>query len=458
MSTFIYEDKIDNNAVRRSKRTISDMNNGKVPTVVEEAENMVDVGKSKHEPTTKIAKTASQPPAARPALHTLQNGTKRSAQQTQIDNLLLKLQQPELTADISDIDITPILSATTTKKQTNNTITKKKQYSDDEAIAAIKKWELATQKRLEENGDDSDVVMHGRNAHSIATEYSESIFNHLKMTERTELSTFNLSFMDEVQGDLSYPMRAILIDWLVEVCEEFSLQPQTFFLGIAYLDRFLSLVPIDRSQLQLLGVTSLLTASKFWEIYPPSVDDYIYIADNTYDRQEVLRMENSVLLTLEFRLAVPTPYDFLQQLLHRLKNAPKDSNTLSTLSDSNQQAHDLVSANSEETSVIVDDTFCNFANFVIEFFVQDSTYITCLPSIVASSAIFYTNYTFDVQPCWPSSLQKATGYDESELQTCVTKMYAAHRRLWEDISLCKAVRDKYSEKFNEVGKIPPKME
>jgi cyclin-A len=68
-------------------------------------------------------------------------------------------------------------------------------------------------------------------------------------------------YLEEVQKDVSANMRGILIDWLVEVAEEYKLFPDTLYLTVSYIDRFLSMNPISRQRLQLLGVSSMLIAS-----------------------------------------------------------------------------------------------------------------------------------------------------------------------------------------------------
>lgn len=67
--------------------------------------------------------------------------------------------------------------------------------------------------------------------------------------------------MEKVQKDISANMRGILVDWLVEVAEEYKLLPDTLYLSISYIDRFLSANVINRQKLQLLGVASMLIAS-----------------------------------------------------------------------------------------------------------------------------------------------------------------------------------------------------
>ena len=77
-------------------------------------------------------------------------------------------------------------------------------------------------------------------------------------------------------------MRAILIDWLIEVHLKFKLLPETLFLTINMIDRYLEKQIIPRTKLQLVGVTAMLLASKYEEIYAPEVKDFVYITDKAY--------------------------------------------------------------------------------------------------------------------------------------------------------------------------------
>lgn len=95
-------------------------------------------------------------------------------------------------------------------------------------------------------------------------------------------------------------MRAILIDWLVDVHLKFKLLPETLFLTVNLIDRYLSVKSVQRSKLQLVGVSAMLITTKYEEIYPPTVKDFVYITDNAYSKEEVLDMESDVLSTLDF--------------------------------------------------------------------------------------------------------------------------------------------------------------
>ena len=89
------------------------------------------------------------------------------------------------------------------------------------------------------------------------------------------------------QPDITTNMRCVLVDWLVEVVDEFSLQPRTLYLAVSLIDRFLSHMSVLRGKLQLVGTTAMYIAAKIEEIYPPEIRDFAYITDNTYTLQQV---------------------------------------------------------------------------------------------------------------------------------------------------------------------------
>jgi hypothetical protein len=156
-------------------------------------------------------------------------------------------------------------------------------------------------------------------------EYSSSIWEVLLSSETKYAA--NPRYMEEVQTDLSYFMRAILADWLIEVAVEYELENQTLFLCVGYVDRFLSRYPVDRAKLQLLGVSCMLLASKYWEARPPSVEELIYISDRTYSREQVLAMEGVLLTSLDFALCQVTPWECAARLMAEMGRPEIDERT-----------------------------------------------------------------------------------------------------------------------------------
>uniref|UniRef100_A0A8B9S720 Cyclin B2 n=1 Tax=Apteryx owenii TaxID=8824 RepID=A0A8B9S720_APTOW len=108
-------------------------------------------------------------------------------------------------------------------------------------------------------------------------------------------------------------MRAILVDWLVQVHSRFQLLQETLYMCVAVMDRFLQSHPVPRKRLQLVGVTALLLASKYEEMFSPDVADFVYITDNAYTSDEVREMEIVILKELNFDLGRPLPLHFLRR-------------------------------------------------------------------------------------------------------------------------------------------------
>jgi len=82
------------------------------------------------------------------------------------------------------------------------------------------------------------------------------------------------------------------------VNRKFRLLSETLYVTISIIDRFLSKVNIKKSQLHMLGVASILIASKYEEIYPPELKDLLAISENKFSKEEVLQMEFTILTTL----------------------------------------------------------------------------------------------------------------------------------------------------------------
>lgn len=154
----------------------------------------------------------------------------------------------------------------------------------------------------------------------LAEPYQHSILEYLK--SRQYFYIVDKDYMGK-QKDLNNRMRSILIDWLVDVSFKFKLLPQTLFMTVNLLDRYLSLRQIQRSELQLLGISALMIQAKFEEIYPPVLKDYIAVCDNSYMCEEILRMEETILSALHFNITQPSAFYFLQLIQQKLKLQPK---------------------------------------------------------------------------------------------------------------------------------------
>ncbi|EDV25452.1 uncharacterized protein TRIADDRAFT_15757, partial [Trichoplax adhaerens] len=107
-------------------------------------------------------------------------------------------------------------------------------------------------------------------------------------------------------------MRGILLDWMMEVCESFKMQRETFYMAMDYLDRYLSLSDnILKQKLQLIGTTCLFIAAKIEEIQPPQVSEFAYVTDSACSEDDIIKLELQLLQTLEFQLSPVTVTSWL---------------------------------------------------------------------------------------------------------------------------------------------------
>lgn len=146
----------------------------------------------------------------------------------------------------------------------------------------------------------------------LVTEYVNEIYNYLRSVESVQ--SVKADYL-EGQTEILPKMRAVLIDWLVGVHLQFHLLQETLYITIAILDRYLQtdIGTVTRKKLQLVGVSAMLIAAKYEEIYAPEVKDFVYITDRAYTEKEILRMEIRILSVLNFDLGRPLPLHFLRR-------------------------------------------------------------------------------------------------------------------------------------------------
>ena len=118
----------------------------------------------------------------------------------------------------------------------------------------------------------------------------------------------------EMQKDLAWKMRGILTDWLIQVHSRFRLLPETLFLCVNIIDRFLSQRVVSLAKLQLVGITCMFLAAKVEEVVAPSAANFLYCADSSYTEVEILQAERYVLKTLEWNMSYPNPIHFLRRV------------------------------------------------------------------------------------------------------------------------------------------------
>ncbi|XP_007015340.2 PREDICTED: G2/mitotic-specific cyclin S13-7 [Theobroma cacao] len=238
-------------------------------------------------------------------------------------------------------------------------------------------------------------------------EYVDDIYKFYKLTEN-DCQVHD--YMD-LQPDINAKMRSILVDWLIEVHRKFDLMPETLYLTMNIVDRILSMKVVQRKELQLVGISAMLIACKYEEIWAPEVNDFVFISDNAYAREQVLAMEKAILDKLEWYLTVPTPYVFLVRYI--------------------------------KASIPSDDKMEDLVFFLAELgLMQYPTVVLCCPSMLAAAAVYAARCTLDKSPLWSETLKHHTGYSEDQLKSWAKLLVKFHATAAE--SKLKAVYRKFS--------------
>lgn len=149
-------------------------------------------------------------------------------------------------------------------------------------------------------------------------EYLEETFYNL-LDEEKHMSIKPIYGYITNQKDINEQMRAILVDWIIEVHFNFNLKQETLYLTIWIIDTYLSFEIISRSKLQLLGIAAFFISCKYNEVLCPRIIDFINITDNAYEVKELLEIEQKILKKLDFNILVPTPlqfYDILAKIFN----------------------------------------------------------------------------------------------------------------------------------------------
>ncbi|KAH8429561.1 B-type cyclin [Aspergillus melleus] len=173
------------------------------------------------------------------------------------------------------------------------------------------KQELARAKQIVEESRTQEDIEEELWDTSMVADYNEDIFDYMKEQEIKMLP--NAHYMDN-QAEIQWSMRSVLMDWLVQVHHRFGLLPETLFLCVNYIDRFLSCKIVSLGKLQLVGATAIFIAAKYEEINCPSVGEIVYMVDGGYTADEILKAERFMLSMLQFELGWPGPMSFLRKV------------------------------------------------------------------------------------------------------------------------------------------------
>ncbi|NXK28494.1 CCNB1 protein, partial [Arenaria interpres] len=156
--------------------------------------------------------------------------------------------------------------------------------------------------------DVEDVDVDDGNNPGLCSNYVKDIYKYLRDLEVGRSRPKYLAGQ-EINGN----MRAILIDWLVQVQMKFRLHQETLYMTVGIIDCFLQNNTVSKKMLQLVGITAMFIASKYEEVFPPHIGDFAYVTDHTYTTFQICQMEMKILQALDFSLSRPVPPHFLRR-------------------------------------------------------------------------------------------------------------------------------------------------
>ena len=199
-----------------------------------------------------------------------------------------------------------------TKDSMNSVSTKGS--SNNSSLTSLSKLSLLNQeKTINNNSYNNNIFTFKFNNKEEYIKYNGDYLNdtytNLLQEERTLKVKPIYGYMIS-QTDINIKMRAILVDWLIEMHDKFNFKPQTLFQTIWLIDTYLSLKYIKRSDFQLLGLGCMYISCKYHEIFYPILKDCVEITDGAYTKEDLLRIEKDILKTINYNIQPPSQEDF----------------------------------------------------------------------------------------------------------------------------------------------------
>lgn len=348
--------------------------------------------KTLHAPT--IAKAAAKPASTtRPALglkdsNAVGKELKRSASKTDVSGPATKKRTKSSDTrsshddeSVADENTAPAVNESVKVKVTE-TVKIKTQHMEQE-VKRETRWVDAEEEALAQTIRDMDDEDTGDPL--MVSEYVYEILEYMReLEDKTQPAP---DYMADQPG-LDWRMRGVLVDWLLEVHTRFHLLPETFYLTVNLIDRFLSRKHVQMDRLQLVGVTAMFIASKYEEVLSPHINNFVHVADNGFTEQEILHAERYMLQTLDFDISFPNPMHFMRRI-------------------SKADQYDIHTR--------------TLAKYLLEISLLDHRFLHYKPSINAAASMYLSRMILDKGE-WDDVLVHYSGYTEEDIQPAVTAM------------------------------------
>lgn len=295
-----------------------------------------------------------------------------------------------------------------------------KEVENEEKVEEVEKV-LSEEVKVPWNVNDVDTPeLHNP---QLCGEYAPYIYAYLRQLEEGLVIR-----KDFLKGcPINGKMRAVLVDWLVEVHAQFQLLQETLYMTVYIVDRYLQSegLTLKRNQLQLVGVSSMFVASKVEEICPPELNDFVFITDSAYTPEDVKKMELKILQTLNFQVSRPLALHFLRR---------------------NSKAGD------------VDMTQHVLAKYLMEVCLPEYSMAQLPPSLMAASALLLSLRILQPKDrfssLWTPSLVYYSSYSIKQLMSTMNKIGVVVKKVHGSDSTTMAVTNKYKgRKYLQVSQL-----
>ncbi|KAJ3390833.1 hypothetical protein HDU84_006924 [Entophlyctis sp. JEL0112] len=225
----------------------------------------------------------------------------------------------------------------------------------------------------------------------LFNEYSDEIFAYMR--EMEENTTPNPHYIAH-QPHITWEMRRILVDWMTFIHQKLGLLPETLFLAVNLMDRFMSQkANIPMEKFQLVGIAAMFTASKYEEIQVPSVREYVKAVDFGYSASEIVNAERVMLSVLKFGIGYNGPCSLAKRVL---------------------------GASTEK----LDPRFALLVQYFLEMALMDNLFLGVAPSLMVASAMFLAKMVLN-NGSWTAEHTHLSGYAEAQVIACAKAMYAS---------------------------------
>jgi len=252
-----------------------------------------------------------------------------------------------------------------------------------------------------------DFDLANMNDPSTCSEYAAEVFQYYKDREEQ----FRCRNYMSNQPEITEIMRAILVDWLVEVQESFELNHETLYTAVKMMDLYMSKVLVPKEELQLVGATACLVACKIDERIPPNLDDFVYVCDDAYTRKDIIRKEQDMISVVEYDVGYPLSYRFLRRYGRVCRVSMPD---------------------------------LTFARYILELSLMDYQFnVETSESLLAAATLVLALKIKNVKD-WMESLQFYSGYSISDIQTTLQSLLSMLQRPPNEHT--KTIRLKYSHR------------